>query len=58
MKKEYKPRSVKVLRGGDKAWLYVNEKSIDVFIGIDGKDAVSCRLTKRQLESILNNDHD
>lgn len=55
MKKELKPRSVKTILG-DKAWIYVNQGSIEVYVSQEGNKTMAVRITKRQLESILNND--
>ena len=52
MKRELEPRQVKPINA-EEAWLYVNDKSIEVFIRENNKSALACRITKKQLEDIL-----
>ena len=48
-----KPRKAAPLGQADEAWYYVGPSSIDVFVRLQGVDALACRLTKRQLEGAL-----
>jgi hypothetical protein len=48
-----KPRKAAPLGQADEAWYYVGPTSIDVFVRLQGVDALACRLTRRQLQSAL-----
>ena len=53
---EMKPVSVRPIRrrglGANKAWAYINDKSVDVYVYKDGNgDAIACRITRQQMRS-------
>jgi len=51
MKKQAEPIKIRV-SDADEAWMYVNDKSIDIYIYTEGKGAVSARILESQLKKI------
>jgi hypothetical protein len=52
MNRELKARKLKPITG-DEAWMYVNPKSIEVYIWQKGKQTLSCKITEKQLKKLL-----
>jgi hypothetical protein len=53
MKRRLKSIKLKAGINADEAWMYVNEKSIEVLVYKKGSNPLSCRITERQLRSLL-----
>ena len=49
MKKQLDPIPVKVMNG-TKAWMYVNQKTVDVYIWQEGVGTLVARITEKQLK--------
>ena len=52
MKKQLDPIPVKVMNG-TKAWMYVNQKTVDVYIWQEGVGTLVARITEKQLKKLL-----
>lgn len=53
MRKDNEPIKIRATESSDDAWLYVNEKSIEVCIWRKGYGTLSARITENQLRKIL-----
>lgn len=53
IRKMREPRKAKAFGLSSKAWYYVNDRSIDLFINADGCKTMTAKLTRRQLEQAL-----
>ncbi len=52
MKKQNKPIKLTVTNG-EEAWAYIDEKSIEIYMRVEGECIRSARLTEKQIKKFL-----